>query len=161
MTAKRIECPHYCRESPGIVCPPAFFPDLQKNTYGKSRAVAYQGVLFTLAFLSTHLLDMIASILWRTSQMWNLYFDIVAYMVMQLALGILNFLIFSRNRKNMATPEGRFVRRVFFSCACLCGLWNRNDQNSKDPKDKRSSKNSNKNDNHSNTSSESGGASGK
>ncbi len=139
----------------------SFFPELQKNTYSKSRAVAYQGILFTLAFLSTHLLDMIASILWRTSQMWNLYFDIVAYMVMQPALGILNFLIFSRNRKNMATPEGRFVRRIFFSCACLCGIWNRTDQNNEDPKDTGSNDNSNKNDNHSNTSSESGDASGK
>lgn len=97
-----------------------FFPTLQSNNYRKSRAVAYQGILYTLAFMSTHLFDMIASIIWKIDQMWNLYFDIVAYMVMQPALGILNFLIFSRNRKRMATPEGRWLRKIFFCCSCAC-----------------------------------------
>ncbi len=59
---------------------------------------------------------MIASILWRVHKMWNLYFDIVAYLVMQPSLGILNFVIFSRNRQ-MATREGQCLRAIF---CCLC-----------------------------------------
>ncbi len=119
--------------------------ELQKNTYSKSRAVAYQGILFTLAFLSTHLFDMISSILWRTRKMWNFYFDLVAYMIMQPALGILNFLIFSRNRKKMATPEGRVIRKIAFSCACICGLCTRNpnNRNNEEPKSNKSSSSNN------------------
>ena len=85
-------------------------------SHRKSRAVAYQGILYTLAFLTTHLFDMIARLTWKIAGMLYLNFDIVAYMVMQPALGIFNFVIFSRNRKNMATPEGRFLRK--FVCCC-------------------------------------------
>ena len=85
-------------------------------SHRKSRAVAYQGILYTLAFLTTHLFDMIARLTWKIAGMWYLNFDIVAYMVMQPALGIFNFVIFSRNRKNMATPEGRFLRKIVCCC---------------------------------------------
>jgi hypothetical protein len=78
--------------------------------------VAYQGILYTLAFMSTHLFDMIAVIIWKAAEVWHLNFDIVSYMVMQPALGIFNFVIFSRNRTNMATPEGRFLRKILVCC---------------------------------------------
>jgi len=98
------------------------FPALASKTHRKSRAVAYQGILYTLALLSTHLLDMINSLMWRLKEVWFLNFDIAAYMVLQPSLGILNFLIFCRNRKTMTTPEGRFLRKVVFCCGCFCGL---------------------------------------
>ena len=101
------------------------FPTLQSRTHRMSRAVAYQGILYTLAFMSTHLFDMIASIIWRIDEIWHLYFDIAAYMVLQPSLGILNFLIFSRNRSNMATPEGKLLRKIVCCCDCFCGLCKR------------------------------------
>mmetsp|Transcript_5419 Transcript_5419/g.8018 ORF Transcript_5419/g.8018 Transcript_5419/m.8018 type:complete len:494 (+) Transcript_5419:108-1589(+) len=89
---------------------------LSKNR--KAQAVARQCTLYTLAFLSTHLLDVIASIICKVNP-GEFYrdLDIVAYMVFQPALGTINFLVFSRNRYTMATPEGRFLRGIF-----CCGV---------------------------------------
>merc|ERR1711924_164617 len=52
-----------------------------------SKAVAYQGILYTVAFLCTHLLDLIACVLYQVGD--GLYFlnlDLVAYMIFQPSL---------------------------------------------------------------------------
>jgi len=79
------------------------------------------------------MLDMIASVIYIVDPgVWYFRFDIFAYMVFQPALGILNFLIFSRNRYTMATPEGRFLRAIFYCCGAkkACSTWYRQKQES-------------------------------
>jgi len=109
-------------------------PSLQKaKRHRRARIVSRQCILYTLAFLSTHMLDMIASVIYIVDPgVWYFRFDIFAYMVFQPALGILNFLIFSRNRYTMATPEGRFLRAIFYCCGAkkACSTWYRQKQES-------------------------------
>lgn len=89
------------------------------SPYRKSRAVAYQGILYTVAFLAVHFLDAIQIILYRFFYIWSLKMCIVTYMILQPSQGILNFLIFCKRKKQMDTPEGRFMRKILCFC-CLC-----------------------------------------
>ena len=80
--------------------------------------------------------------------MWNLRFDIIAYMILQPALGLLNFLIFCRKRKTMATPEGRLLRAIFcfpYTAACCCCCRSIGNHDDDDDGDDDGDKNKNKN----------------
>jgi len=123
---------------------------LTSRAYRKSRAVAIQGIFYTLAFLSTHLLDAVASVLWKINKTWMLPLDIAAYVILQPALGVLNFLVFVRNRQEMSTPEGRFLRACLFCFGVLkrpcCGSCRRDEEE----KDGNNNNNNNNDDDDSN-----------
>lgn len=83
----------------------------------KSGSVAKQAVLFISAFFLTFSLDFVSYVLYTFCH--EQYFpalDFVAYLLFPLQ-GFFNFLIFARPRREMKTPEGRFLRRLL----CCCG----------------------------------------
>lgn len=80
-------------------------------------SVAKQAIFYAVAFLAMHLLNLISTARYYISGDWNDVFDYIAYGVLFTSPGTLNLMVFLRTRIEMATPEGRFLRR-FFCCSC-------------------------------------------
>ena len=70
-----------------------------------------------------HLLNLISTARYYITGDWNTVFDYVAYGVLFTSPGTLNFWVFLRTRIEMATPEGRLLRRLF---CCSCALFGYN-----------------------------------
>lgn len=87
----------------------------------RSRAVAVQAMLYVLAFLLTYSLDAVNSILFYASETYVQALDLFAYILFPLQ-GFFNFIIFCRTRRDMKTPEGRFLRRLL---CCCCSRYDR------------------------------------
>jgi hypothetical protein len=93
-------------------------------TRERSRAVATQASLYMGAFLLSHTMNAVNSILFfGPSGIYNELFDIFTYILAPLQ-GVFNAIVFLRLREKMLTREGRWLRRVLFGAGrCCCSWW--------------------------------------
>jgi hypothetical protein len=89
----------------------------------RSRAVATQASLYMGAFLLSHTMNAVNSILFfGPPGIYNELFDIFTYILAPLQ-GVFNAIVFVRLRERMLTREGRCLRRVLFGAGCCCSWW--------------------------------------
>jgi len=86
-------------------------PELHIIRRERSHAVAKQAMWYTGAFLLTFSLDAVNSVFLYADDTYIPGLDLFAYMLFPLQ-GFFNFIVFSRTRRDMRTPEGRWLRGI-------------------------------------------------
>lgn len=89
-------------------------------SHKRSQAVAIQSMWYLGAFLLTYTMHLAVYICWKFKQQWWEPLDFFAYLLLPLQ-GFFNFVIFSRKREDMSTPEGHLLRRLI--CCLYCRRW--------------------------------------
>ena len=86
-------------------------------TRQRSKRVRNQAILYCGAFFLAQFPDIVSSCLYYTTGIWNHYSDLLVYGVFAPCQGLLNFIVFARQREHsMKTPLGRLLR--FLLCCC-------------------------------------------
>jgi hypothetical protein len=91
----------------------------QLRIRARSRRVRSQALLFCGAFYFSFLPDAISTFMYLTTGTWYFWFDIFVYGICMPLQGLLNCLVFLRQREEMKSSYGRLIRRIV-CCGVAC-----------------------------------------
>ena len=91
-------------------------PATEKATSGRASKVASQAIWYSSAFIITYLPVTVAAISWLGFSFYSQTLVYVVYTFLPLQ-GFFNFLVFARQRRNMNSKLGRWMRFGLFGCS--------------------------------------------